>query len=588
MTSGLKTTRAASPSARSGVIKRGLAPLALLAAAQLLAVGTADARTCSAITSTKDPSSTQVFAGALSSATRSAASGTRSTARPSASTAPACVVEVPNVVRLSPASARSRLAANRLKMSVSNSIEAKVTSERIARQTPRPGTRVACGCELAVVVAVPAAVTETDPVLQVTVPNVVGRGLKDAVRRLRDDPLSVRVTPPSRFNGVPGVVARQLPRGGSKVAVGSVVTLWLEPATTAVPSLVDRTPAAARKLAEGVGLELVVTERRRSTRRQDTVVAQSPRAGTRVPAGSRIAIEIELAQEMIRVPDVVKDEPEAALEALRAQRLKGRISERVQGAEDIDRVIGQSPAPGTWVPVNTTVRLAVAEARPLFPVPDVRGLAPAAAAARIASLRSARLGMQVLERRPSEAERDRVVRQRPAPGIRVPAGTVVEVGVDLARVAPPLIDAPTPGLADAKPVPPADEPIASAPERPLPPEVEPTAVESPVAETPLWQRLTEPLIRPVAIAFAALLLAFLLLTRLLRRLRRSRRRPGTEAAPAPMPRFVPHTDPGVQQIEMAAADSHLPEIRLQAHGDDGIQSLEIKQSDRFDEEKRYA
>ncbi len=598
MTSGLETSLSESqrhrPDARpTGLFKKWSVMIALLACAQLLAAAGAGAQTCTAISSTPTTTKTQGIVGALSSMSNPRAGRTGSGG--ATSTAPACVAEVPNVVSLSPARARGRLASDRLEMSVAETVEAKVKSERVARQTPKAGTQVACGCAVAVVVAKPqeprVSVPDPDvskPNLLVTVPGVVGHGMDRAIDVLRQNPLSVKVAPPIKFKGVTGVVARQYPRGGSKVALGTVVTLWLKPASVAVPKLIGRTPKAAQELAADAGLTVVITERRRSTRKQDTVAKQSPRPGRQVARGSRVAIEVELAQEMVRVPDVIAQDPDAALDEIGAQRLNGRVTERTESEGEVDRVIGQTPTPGTWVPVNTTVRLAVAEARPLFPVPDVRGLAPAAAAARIASLRSARLGMQVLERRPSEAERDRVVRQRPAPGIRVPAGTVVEVGVDLARVAPPLIDAPTPGLADAKPVPPADEPIASAPERPLPPEVEPTAVESPVAETPLWQRLTEPLIRPVAIAFAALLLAFLLLTRLLRRLRRSRRRPGTEAAPAPMPRFVPHTDPGVQQIEMAAADSHLPEIRLQAHGDDGIQSLEIKQSDRFDEEKRYA
>ncbi len=575
---------------RSGRFKRWLASIALLVGAQLLGAGLASAQTCTAVSSTPKPAATQGIVGALSSISKPTTGRTSSSGSSSTSTAPACVVEVPNVLSFAPAKARSRLAANKLKMSVTQSIDAKVKAEQIARQSPKGGTKVPCGCEVAVVVAKPQEpkVSVPDPVvtepdLSVTVPGVIGHGMDKAIDVLRQNPLSVKVAPPIKFKGVTGVVARQYPRGGSKVAIGTVVMLWLKPASVVVPKLVGRTPETAKTLAEDAGLTLVVTERRRSTRKQDTVAEQSPRPGTRVAIGSRVAVEVELAQEMVRVPDVLRADPQAALGELRSKRLKGKITERTEGEDEVDRVIGQIPAPGTWVPANTTVRLAVAEARPLFPVPDVTGLAPAAAEAKIAAVASARFSMSVAERRPSEAERDVVAHQSPAPGTRVPAGTPIEVRIDLARVAPPLTHEPTRGLDAAAPPPPPEEPVVSRPVKPVPPEV-----EVQVVEVPLWKKLIEPLVRPALIGLAALLLAFFLLSQLVRQLRRLRKRPGAEAASAAVPHFEPHADVGLQQIEMAGAEAPGPEIRLQAHGDAGIQSLEIAQPDLFEEERRYA
>ena len=593
MTSGLETSLSESqrhrPDARpTGLFKKWSVMIALLACAQLLAAAGAGAQTCTAISSTPTTTKTQGIVGALSSMSNPRAGRTGSGG--ATSTAPACVAEVPNVVSLSPARARGRLASDRLEMSVAETVEAKVKSERVARQTPKAGTQVACGCAVAVVVAKPqeprVSVPDPDvskPNLLVTVPGVVGHGMDRAIDVLRQNPLSVKVAPPIKFKGVTGVVARQYPRGGSKVALGTVVTLWLKPASVAVPKLIGRTPKAAQELAADAGLTVVITERRRSTRKQDTVAKQSPRPGRQVARGSRVAIEVELAQEMVRVPDVIAQDPDAALDEIGAQRLNGRVTERTESEGEVDRVIGQTPTPGTWVPVNTTVRLAVAEARPLFPVPDVRGLAPAAAEAKIAAVASARFSMSVVERRPSDADGDRVARQSPAPGTRVPAGTPIEVRIDLARVAPPLTHEPTRGLEEAAPPPPPEEPVVSRPVKPVPPQ----AVVQ-LTEVPLWKKLIEPLIRPATIGFAALLLAFFLLSQLVRQLRRTRKRTGTEAASAAVPHFEPHADPGLQQIEMAGADAARPEIRLQAHGDPGIQSLEIAQPDLFEEERRYA
>ncbi len=602
MTSGLETSLSESQRHRpiakpTGLFRKWSVMIALLAGAQLLAAASAGAQTCTAISSTPTTTTkTQGIVGALSSTSSSTAGRTGSSGAASRLRAPACVAEVPNVVSLSPARARSRLASDRLQMSVAQTVEARVRSEQVARQTPKAGTKVACGCEVAVVVAKPqeprVSVPDPDvsePPLWVTVPGVIGHDMKRAIEVLRQNPLSVKVAPPIEFKGVTGVVARQYPRGGSKVAMGTVVMLWLKPASVAVPRLVGRTPETAGKLAQDAGLTLVVTERRRSTRKQDTVAEQSPRPGTRVAIGSRVAVEVELAQEMVRVPDVFSQDPEAALGELGSKRLNGRITERTEGEDEVDRVIGQIPAPGTWVPVNTTVRLAVALARPLFPVPDVRGLAPAAAAAKIAAVPSAGFSMSVVERRPSDAAEDRVARQSPAPGRRVPAGTPIEVRIDLARVVvPPLDHEPTAGLDDAVPPPPVREPSPSLPEKPVPPEVEVSVTEPPVTEAPLWRRLIEPLIRPATIGFGALLLALFLLSQLLRQLRRLRKRPGAEAGSAAAPHFEPHADPGVQQIELTGADAPGPEIRLQANSDPGIQSLEIAQPDLFEEERRYA
>jgi serine/threonine-protein kinase len=87
------------------------------------------------------------------------------------------------------------------------------------------------------------------------------------------------------------VVASSSPTAGSPVPTGSAVALTLEAVGVEVPTLVGLPWAKAKKLIEERGLALgKVRERFDEDREGYVVLQQSPSAGTRVPAGSKLDI----------------------------------------------------------------------------------------------------------------------------------------------------------------------------------------------------------------------------------------------------------------------------------------------------------
>jgi len=140
--------------------------------------------------------------------------------------------------------------------------------------------------------------TVTGPtVLQVTVPNLLGRRRDDAVRSLGAQGLKAWVNEvPSEQE--PGLIVAQHPRGESKVAKGSSVTINIskgpsKPAqvTVTVPEVVGQSKDAATNAIRATGLEPSI-QHVPSTQPSDTVVSQSPAGSSSAHEGDHVLINI--------------------------------------------------------------------------------------------------------------------------------------------------------------------------------------------------------------------------------------------------------------------------------------------------------
>ena len=147
----------------------------------------------------------------------------------------------------------------------------------------------------------------------------------------------------------------------------------------AVPRLEGRDQMAATRMLEAVGLHMGEVGRQPSDGPRDTVVEQSPVAGTPVQPGAPVQIWLAVPRPAT-VPELRGRDRAGAAEALTSARLVlGEIGER-PSADPSGTVVGQSPSAGTVVRPGLPVQVWFAVPIPIE-VPALVGRREADAAA---------------------------------------------------------------------------------------------------------------------------------------------------------------------------------------------------------------
>ena len=249
-----------------------------------------------------------------------------------------------------------------------------------------------------------------------------------------DAPRSI-LTDRALWTGLAGIVV------GLVVAVllfnYAVMPIWTRhDATVTVPDLRDMTPGEAERALVLAGLDAEMREQPfNSNLQRDRIVDQSPSAETFVKPGRRIYYYVNASpKELVAMPDVVTLSEGAARPQIEEAGLEvGRVELDSVRTPYENTVTRQLPAPGRRIPRGTRIQLwlsrGVDNSRTV-PVPDVVGMTPAAARAR---LRDA--GLWVASPR---ATGDRVTSQDPARGTQLNPGKEVTIVAPGASGAQPL------------------------------------------------------------------------------------------------------------------------------------------------------
>lgn len=276
-----------------------------------------------------------------------------------------------------------------------------------------------------------------------TMPNLLDRPEAEAIAILGRFGLRVGQRLTQRAPDRVGLVISQEPAAGTPIATTTSVTLVIgtveQGDTVAVPKIVGRTVQEAEKLLKEVGLRLGQRSEK-SAAPVDTVLDQSPAAGTRVAPDTAVDVVIAIAppDDRVVVPEVVgkslKD-AEAILEeaGLRVGRVSFRDDDRV------DQVLEQAPNAGDRVAKETAVDLIVGRASEVeqTKVPRVTGQTLRGAAE---ILETARLKVGEV----SGPQDGRVTQQTPAAGTEVQVGTPVALRLS---GGPEFVDRLTEGIA---------------------------------------------------------------------------------------------------------------------------------------------
>ncbi len=249
---------------------------------------------------------------------------------------------------------------------------APVDAEEIGRRQPR-GRRtlvyimlglIACAVFIALGLLLRQVLTTKHPAVKVQVPNVTGFSQADAISTLKTAGLTPVVQQAGSPTVAKGLVISENPPTGTPLPLKTNVTIYVSsgPAAVSVPDLTNQSLADAKAELLRNKLTLGTITPKDAPLAANTVLSQSPKAGTTIASGT--PVNVVVASGNSTVPDVRNlplDEAEAALTTagFNFQQVEQASSTLAPGT-----VINQTPGHDTTAKTGTVVKLIVAVAPP--------------------------------------------------------------------------------------------------------------------------------------------------------------------------------------------------------------------------------
>jgi beta-lactam-binding protein with PASTA domain/tetratricopeptide (TPR) repeat protein len=265
------------------------------------------------------------------------------------------------------------------------------------------------------------------------VPSVVGLSRQEAEKLLADAGLRIRMQM-ANYDAPKGTVIKQDPPAGARVPRGSEIVAYVssgsgQPETVIVPDVIKLDAGTAGKLIQGAGLRIRMNMAN-SDAPKGTVIKQDPPAGARVLQGSEIVAYVSSGGGQsgeggsVIVPNVIKLDAGTAGKLIQGVGLRIRMNMANSDAPK-GTVIKQDPPAGARVPQGSEIVAYVSSGSgqpETVIVPNVIKLDAGTASKLIQGA-----GLVFELKRGNDQKSDRVVRQEPFGGSKVPRGSRVIV-----------------------------------------------------------------------------------------------------------------------------------------------------------------
>jgi eukaryotic-like serine/threonine-protein kinase len=223
-----------------------------------------------------------------------------------------------------------------------------------------------------------------------------------------------------------GIVYDQNPGPGSKVDKGGTVTIYVStgPPPVNMPDVKGKQWSDAQQELTNAGL--VPEEHIVPGNTKGQVTATDPPAGTSVPKGSKVRVNVMSGPAQGTVPNVVGQSLADAIAALRSAGFNPNPT-IVSSDAPQNQVIHQDPAPGTKAAKGSSVALQVSNGPPLVSIPPVVG---ETAQQAVSDLEGAGFHVTQQPVSVSSADQDGIVQsQSPAGGTSATKGSTVTIEV---------------------------------------------------------------------------------------------------------------------------------------------------------------
>jgi serine/threonine-protein kinase len=219
-----------------------------------------------------------------------------------------------------------------------------VPKDTVLSQDPPAAGRIVHGGAITLVLSLGA---ERYPV-----PDLTGVELSAAKGQLDGIKLGIKQGTGQYSDTVPeGVVISSDPKADTPLKPGSIVTVIVSKgrAPLTVPDLTNKNINDARAELQQKGLT-AVEQYKDSDAPADTVIGQTPKAGTGVEKDAEIKLDVSKGPPQVTVPDVTNQPCQQAVQNLQNMSLKVRVDFNPNGI-----VRAQQPGPGTPVPPQTEI-----------------------------------------------------------------------------------------------------------------------------------------------------------------------------------------------------------------------------------------
>jgi len=262
-------------------------------------------------------------------------------------------VAVPYVLGLKKAQAVAKIEDKGLKAKIVNGFSEIYPAGTVMRQSIEGGEKTDKGNTVRLTVSGGKPKTK--------VPEVVGKPQSDAVAALVAAHLKVSVFHVYSSQS-PDTVTGQDPPGGSRVFWNTSVRINVSQGARQIeiPNVVGQPYASARSTLLAAGLKVARSDVD-SNQPADTVVGQSPDAGTKVGAGTTVTLSVSRGSTATTpVPDVTNQDEPTAKALLTGSGFKVRVVRQdVSDPSEEGIVLDQQPAGGTDAPAGSTVTITV-------------------------------------------------------------------------------------------------------------------------------------------------------------------------------------------------------------------------------------
>ena len=261
-------------------------------------------------------------------------------------------VAVEYYVNMTETDATQKIESIGLKASVEKGPNMETAPGLVYKQNPTEGTKIPKGN--------PVTIWVSTGKPKVAVPTLVGQQETDAVNALKQ--LKLKPDVHEVNSNVPqNQVTAQDPKAGTKVVVGTSVRINVSkgPQPVTVPGVVGDTIDQATSTLQAANFK-VTTAFVDSNQPANTVVDQSPAAGTSAGKGSTVSLSVSRGPKTTQVPDVTNLDVATATNEVQAANLKVRIVNVTVTDPSQDGIVqSQNPQAGQQAPLNSTVTINV-------------------------------------------------------------------------------------------------------------------------------------------------------------------------------------------------------------------------------------
>ncbi|PPJ32390.1 Stk1 family PASTA domain-containing Ser/Thr kinase [Nocardia nova] len=223
---------------------------------------------------------------------------------------------------------------------------------------------------------------------QVAIPDLANKPAQEAQSDLEKLGFDVAIQQKPDGKVASGNVVATQPLGGARVDKGSTVTLQIStgPQQVPVPQLTKLTQQQAEQNLNAAGLLLDPQIQRgaSSPEDKDKVIAESPAAGTKIDAGSKVTITLGKGPDQVRVPDVVGQSIDVAEPNLADSAGFKVVIQKVSSSRPAGEVLSTDPAGGAMADKGSTITVQVSSDQ--ITMPSLTGLTPSQAVDKLRSV----------------------------------------------------------------------------------------------------------------------------------------------------------------------------------------------------------